>query len=128
MVRGFARAGQALFTELHVGEQVICSTSNFLSGRVAFGFKIGWHRDFAKMSPGILNVVEMIRQTPSSLGKLDFFDSGAGQRSFINELWVDRRSLSNSILVTTHTGRIVFGAVDIGRRLKRRLFTDEAST
>ncbi|MEK7761132.1 MAG: GNAT family N-acetyltransferase [Nitrospirota bacterium] len=126
MVRGFAGAGRALFAELRVGERVICSTSNFLSGRAAFAFKIGWHRDFAKMSPGTLNEVEMIRQAPSLLGKLDFFDSGAGQDSYINELWVDRRPLSHSILVTTGAGRIMLRAVDLGKRLKRRLLTDRA--
>jgi CelD/BcsL family acetyltransferase involved in cellulose biosynthesis len=122
MVRGFAGADRVLFAELRVGERVISSTSNFLSGRAAFAFKIGWHRDFAKMSPGTLNEVEMIRQAPSLLGKLDFFDSGSGQDSYINELWVDRRPLSNSILVTTSAGRVMLGAVDLGKRLKRRLF------
>jgi len=122
MVRGFAGAGRALFAELRVGERVICSTSNFISGRAAFAFKIGWHRDFAKMSPGTLNEVEMIRQAPSLLGKLDFFDSGASQDSYINDLWVDRRPVSSSFLVTTSTSRIMLGAIDLGKRLKRRLF------
>ncbi len=128
MVRGFAGAGRALFAELRVGERVISSTSNFLSGQAAFAFKIGWHRDFAKMSPGTLNEVEMIRHAPSLLGKLDFFDSGAGQDSYINELWVDRRPLSHSILVTTSVGRIMLRAVDLGKRLKRRLLTDKSTT
>jgi CelD/BcsL family acetyltransferase involved in cellulose biosynthesis len=127
MVRGFAGAGKALFFELRVGDRVISSTSNFLSGRAAFAFKIGWHRDFAKMSPGTLNEVEMIRQAPSLLGKLDFFDSGAGQNSYINELWVDRRPLSNSILVTTSVGRVMLRAVDLGKRLKRRLLADKSA-
>lgn len=127
MVRGFAGAGRALFSELRVGERVISSTSNFLSGRAAFAFKIGWHRDFAKMSPGTLNEVEMIRQAPSLLGKLDFFDSGASQGSYINELWVDRRPLSHSILVTTSAGRIMLRAVELGKRLKRRLLTDKST-
>ncbi len=128
MVRGFAGAGRALFAELRVGERVICSTSNFLSGRAAFAFKIGWHRDFAKMSPGTLNEVEMIRHAPSLLGKLDFFDSGASQNSYINELWVDRRPLSNSILVTTGAGRVMLRVVDLGKRLKRRLMSDKNVT
>jgi CelD/BcsL family acetyltransferase involved in cellulose biosynthesis len=127
MVRGFAGAGRALFAELRVGERVISSTSNFLSGRAAFAFKIGWHRDFAKMSPGTLNEVEMIRHAPSLLETLDFFDSGAGQDSYINELWVDRRPLSHSILVTTGAGRIMLRAVDLGKRLKRRLLTDKSA-
>ena len=127
MVRGFAGAGRALFAELRVGERVICSTSNFISGRAAFAFKIGWHRDFAKMSPGTLNEVEMIRQAPSLLAKLDFFDSGAGQDSYINELWVDRRPLSHSILVTTSAGRVMLRAVELGKRLKRRLLTDKST-
>ena len=101
MVSGFAGAGRALFAELRVGDRVISSTSNFLSGQAAFAFKIGWHRDFAKMSPGILNEVELIRQALSLLGKLEFFDSGSGLSSYIDELWVDRRPLSKSLFVTS---------------------------
>ena len=127
MVRGFAGTGKALFAELSVGERVICSTSNFISGQAAFAFKIGWHRDFAKMSPGTLNEVEMIRQAPSLLGKLDFFDSGAGQNSYINELWVDRRPLSKSLFVTSHARHIMHGAVALGKRLKHRLLTDKST-
>jgi len=122
MVRGFAGAGRALFAELRVGERVVSSTNNFISGRAGFAFKIGWHRDFAKMSPGILNEVELIRQAPSLLGKLDFFDSGASQGSYIDELWGDRRQLSNAILSTTSVGRTTLEALDLGRQLKRRLF------
>ena len=122
MVRGFAGADRVLFAELRVGERVICSTSNFLSGRAAFAFKIGWHRDFAKMSPGTLNEVELIRQAPYLLGKLEFIDSGAGLNSFIDELWVDRRPLSKSLFVTSRAGHVMLGAVALAKRLKRRLF------
>jgi CelD/BcsL family acetyltransferase involved in cellulose biosynthesis len=127
MVRGFAGAGRALFTELRVGERAISSTSNFLSGRAAFAFKIGWHRDFAKMSPNILNEVELIRQAPSLLGKLEFFDSGSGLSSYIDELWVDRRPLSKSLFVTSRAGHIMHGAVALGKRLKHRLLTDKST-
>jgi CelD/BcsL family acetyltransferase involved in cellulose biosynthesis len=127
MVRGFAGAGRALFSELRVGDRVISSTSNFLSGQAAFAFKIGWHRDFAKMSPGTLNEVEMIRQAPSLLGKLDFFDSGAAQGSYINELWVDRRPLSNSLFATSQAGHVMHSAVTLAKRLKRRLLTDKSA-
>jgi CelD/BcsL family acetyltransferase involved in cellulose biosynthesis len=125
MVRGFAGAGRALFFELRVGDRVISSTSNFLSGRAAFAFKIGWHRDFAKMSPGILNEAETIRHAPSLLGKLEFFDSGAGLNSYIDELWVDRLPLSKSLFVTSRTGHVMLGAVALAKRLKRRLMTEE---
>ncbi|NOT22640.1 MAG: GNAT family N-acetyltransferase [Nitrospiraceae bacterium] len=121
MVRGFAGAGRAIFTELRVGERVVSSTCNFVSGRACFAFKIGWHRDFAKMSPGILNEVELMRQAPSMSKDLDFFDSGASQGSYIDELWGERRQLSNAILVTTPAGRAMLGAIDLGRQVKRRL-------
>jgi CelD/BcsL family acetyltransferase involved in cellulose biosynthesis len=128
MVRGFAGAGRALFTELRVGERVVSSTSNFISGQTCFAFKIGWHRDFAKMSPGLLNEVEMIRQAPSLFGTFDFFDSGASQGSYIDELWANRRILSHSILITTSVGRAMLGALDLGRQLKHRLFGCRPST
>jgi CelD/BcsL family acetyltransferase involved in cellulose biosynthesis len=127
MVRGFAGAGRALFFELRVGDRVISSTSNFLSGRAAFAFKIGWHRDFAKMSPGILNEAESIRHAPSLLGKLEFFDSGAGLNSYIDELWVDRRPLSKSLFVTSRAGHVMLGAVALAKRLKRGLMTEETA-
>jgi len=128
MVRGFAGAGRALFCELRVGERVVSSTSNFISGRAGFAFKIGWHPDFAKMSPGILTEVELIRQAPSLLGQLDFVDSGAAQGSYLEELWGGRRPVSKAILATSSMGRATLGAIDIGRQLKRRLFGGTPST
>lgn len=123
VVNGFRSDGRALFTELSVGDEVIASTSNFVSGAAGFGFKVGWHPDYAKQSPGMLNEVEFVRQAPLLCQDLEYFDSGAGEGSFIEKLWAGRRSLTSGIYPTTALGRRATFAVQTLRRLKRWLKT-----
>lgn len=121
MVLGFARHGRAVFTELRVNDTVVASTSNFISGRAVFAFKLGWHRDYAKMSPGILNEIEFIRRAPTLFAGLEVMDSGASEGSFIEGLWNQRRTLSHSMLVTSALGQIATGGLETIRRIKRHL-------
>ncbi|MBE0602785.1 MAG: GNAT family N-acetyltransferase, partial [Deltaproteobacteria bacterium] len=117
----FREKGRLFFTELSVDGAVVASTSNFISGDAGFAFKIGWRPEFAKLSPGMLNEVECIRNAPERFGNLAFIDSGAEEGSFIDQLWTGRRGLSSGFFGTTPLGKNALSVVDRVRTLKRRL-------
>jgi CelD/BcsL family acetyltransferase involved in cellulose biosynthesis len=68
IVARFDHDGRALFTELRVGDRVIASTSNFVSGGAGFAFKVGWDAELRKLSPGVLNETELVSAAPTSRG------------------------------------------------------------
>lgn len=120
-VEGFRSEGRAWFTELRLNGTPISSTSNFVSGRAGFAFKIGWDPNYAKLSPGMLNEIELIRRAPDLFADLDYLDSGASEGSYIDEFWTGRRRLTTGLFPTTWLGRRALTLVEAGRRLKRRL-------
>jgi hypothetical protein len=121
MVERFKATGNLFFTELWLGDTVIASTSNLISGGAGFAFKIGWHPAYARMAPALLNEYEFIRRAPAVCGDLSYVDSGATEESFINKLWVGRRRLASGIFAITPLGRRLGRGVWLLRKLKRTL-------
>jgi len=119
MIGKFAARDRAVFTELSVNDTVVASTSNLISGKRGFAFKLGWHPDYQRMAPGLLNEVELIRNAPVVFKDLDFIDSGATEGSFLEELWSERRVLVSGAYAATPLARKVLQAIDAARRLKR---------
>jgi hypothetical protein len=125
----FAAAGRLFFTELLVGDEVVASTSNFLSGGAGFAFKVGWSARFARATPGLLNEVEFVRQAPDVCGHLAWIDSCASEGSFIETLWVGRRELVQGTFARTPLAWLAVGGA---RRLRaavdwwRRRFSSAA--
>lgn len=106
-MRSFGGDGRLFFTELLVDDDVIASTSNFLSGGIGFAFKVGWSPRYAKIGPGFFNEVEFVRHAPALCAGIPFIDSGAEPDSFIEELWPGRRRLVSGVLATTAIGSAV---------------------
>ncbi len=119
MVEAFRVNERLFFTELSLEDRVIASTVNMISGGAGFAFKIGWHADYSKLSPGMLNEVEFIRRAPALCGGLSYIDSGAEEGSFIDHLWCERRGLSSGIFATSSSGRRILRGVEYMRRIKR---------
>lgn len=119
MVEGFRVNERLFFTELSLDDCVIASAVNMISGGAGFAFKIGWHPDYSKLSPGVLNEVEFIRRAPALCGTVSYIDSGAEEGSFIEHLWSERRSLSSGIFATSSYGRRILRGVEYMRRIKR---------
>jgi hypothetical protein len=119
MMRRFRDAGRLFFTELSLNGNIIASTSNLISGMAGFAFKIGWHQDYAKMAPGLLNEVEFIRQAPALCGNLLYIDSGAVEGSFIDRMWVERRNLISGVFATTPLGRKTISGIKSVKKIKR---------
>jgi CelD/BcsL family acetyltransferase involved in cellulose biosynthesis len=125
VVAGFDGESRALFTELRVGERVIASTSNFVSGGAGFAFKVGWEAELRKFGPGVLNETELVRAAPEVCADLVWFDSGAQPDSFIDRLWPERRELGTLVVPLTRAGaaslRLVGGlrrVAEAARRLR----------
>jgi CelD/BcsL family acetyltransferase involved in cellulose biosynthesis len=120
-VTRFETEGRMVVTELTLDNRVIASTTNFVSGRAGFAFKIGWLPELAKVSPGVLNEMEMLRRLyeDDGLTDLDFWDSGASQGSFIDKLWPGRRPLVSMTLASTSLSRTVMGLLRGARTVRK---------
>ena len=119
MIGEFAARDRAVFTELLVDDTVVASTSNLISGKGGFAFKLGWHPDYQRMAPGLLNEVELIRNAPTLFEGLGFVDSGAVEGSFLEDLWSERRVVVSGTYAATPLARKLLQAIDTARRLKR---------
>lgn len=118
---GFASEGRALFTELRVGDRVVASTSNYVSGGMGFAFKVGWEQEMRKFGPGLVNEVEFMRVAARICPDLTAFDSGASADSFINKLWTERRELGTLVVPLSRRGRSALDLLDTARAALRRL-------
>ncbi len=119
MVQGFREGKRLFFTEMCLDDAVIASTSNLISGRTGFAFKVGYHPGYARMSPGVLNEVEFIQRAPDLCRSLSYIDSGALEGSYIDQLWAGRRALASGMFGTTPLGRTVLRGLGQMQRVKR---------
>jgi hypothetical protein len=127
MVLELANRNRAVFTEISIGDLVVASTSNFISGRAGFAFKLGWHPDYAKYSPGILSELELVRHAPELFSSLEYLDSGASEGSFMDELWSGRMPLAYIVIPTSRLGRFTLYAMGIIRKIKRAIASAHSS-
>ncbi len=123
MIHRFRERDQLFFTELSVGDHIIASNVNLISGGTGFAFKISHDPDFAQFAPGLLNEYEFIRRSPDLTRSLTYVDSGADEGSFIDRLWVGRRALVSGFLGTSLLGNGVLSQIGRLRRIKRRYFS-----
>ena len=119
MVAGFSKNNQVFFTELLVDGRSIASTANLLSANSGFAFKIGWDTAFAAASPGILNEIEFIKEAAELLPQIEYIDSGAGEGSFIEKIWVDNYLLVSGFFLTKSHYKILIYIFDFFRNIKR---------
>ena len=115
VVDGFARRGKSYFSQLLVNDQVVATSSNFVSGGVGFGFKIGWNPEFADCSPGVLHEHEYVRTAPTELRELTLVDATADAESFVNKIWPHRRTMVSGAFAT---GRVPAAALRAARLAK----------
>jgi hypothetical protein len=122
-VARFGAEGRALFVELLLDEQVIATTSNFISGRAGFAFKIGWQPELAHVSPGRQAELGQLHHLYSheALAGLEFWDSGATAGSYIENLWPGRRQLVTMGVGCSLVGTSALAAVHTARAIKREV-------
>jgi Acetyltransferase (GNAT) domain len=120
-VMGFAREGRALFTEVRLNGETIASTSNFVSGKAGFAFKVGWDEAYRKYSVGILNEAELVSHAPETCADLNAFDSGSAPDSYIESLWPGRRTLVTAFLPFSAAGQIAWRGMQSLRTARRAM-------
>jgi CelD/BcsL family acetyltransferase involved in cellulose biosynthesis len=119
VVARFSAEERAFFTELSIDGKVIAATSNFVSGRAGFAFKLGWNASYAKISPGILNEFEFVRRFPNEVcSDLHYLDSGAVAGSYMEQVWPGRAAV-HTWCCPLHLGKAVYAATTLGREIKR---------
>jgi CelD/BcsL family acetyltransferase involved in cellulose biosynthesis len=120
MAMAFLQHRRGFFTELLLGDQIIASTFNIISGNVGFAFKLSWDPTYAKMSPGIMNELELISRAPSLCGHLAYIDSCTGRNSFMEKIWPGRQRIASGAFATG-PARHLLSATDYLRSKKQQL-------
>lgn len=123
MIAGFNRVDRAFFTELSVNGRIISSTSELISGRMGFGFKLGWDPEFAKYSPGIVNIIQLMENGKDSIGDLDYVDSSAAPNSYIDKIWAGRRALMDGMFSLTSVGQAALASIQVVKKAKKAMFS-----
>jgi hypothetical protein len=123
MARGFNKNGRVFFTELLLDDKIISSTSNLISGKVGFGFKMGWDTEYAKYSPGIVNVIHLMEHGENLFKDIEFMDSSAAPDSYVNAVWSGRRDIVEGIFTFTNMGQLALTGVEVARKIKTALLS-----
>jgi len=119
MTRSFKSKGRIFFTELCLDGNVIASTCNLMLGEHGFAFKVGYDDSWQKFSPGIVNEMEFLRHLRTLSMPIVEIDSGAGEMSFINSYWPDRKQLVSGVLTITLPGKLSMKILGSIRKLKQ---------
>ena len=118
MAKGFNQAGRIFFTESHLDDVCISSTTNLISGRAGFGFKMGWDTQYAKYSPGIVNVTQIMEHGKEFLGDLEYIESSTTPEPYVSKIWPERRKLVEGMYTLSMLGQAVLAGVDTAKKLK----------
>jgi len=122
MAKGFNQAGRLFFTEIRLDGARISSTANLISGRAGFGFKMGWDPQYARYSPGIVNVTKIMEHGKELLGDLDYIDSSTTPESYIRKIWPGGRNLVEGMLSLSTLGKTVISSLSAAKKLKTTFF------
>jgi CelD/BcsL family acetyltransferase involved in cellulose biosynthesis len=117
----FEEAGAIVFAETLCDGKVIASSSNLLLGDTLSAFKIGWDPDFARSSPGRLNEMALLEQTPVRWPQLQRFDSLSREKSYLADLLPHRETMVSGALATSRLGQQAMSVVHPLRQLAFRI-------
>lgn len=123
MMDGFNKTGRAFFTELILNDKKISSTTNLISGKAGFAFKVGWDIEYAKYGPGIVNEIKILENSHEFISDLEYIDSSAAPDSYINGLWSGRRDICEGMFSLTPVGHAALASLGFARKLKSLLLS-----
>lgn len=118
MSAAFHGAGRLFLTEIRLNGNIIASTVNLISGRAGFGFKLGWDTRYAKHSPGIVNLVQMMEHAEEAFSDLEYIDSSSSPDSYVNKIWPARRTLTDGWLTLSPLGNAALTGVQLAQKFK----------
>jgi CelD/BcsL family acetyltransferase involved in cellulose biosynthesis len=99
MVDRFAAEGRVIFGELRVGERLVASTCNLVSGTVVFAFKLGWNPAYAKGNPGHWAEIELASDLAGERPDLTRLDSCSQQGSYVESVSTHLENMESTVYV-----------------------------
>ncbi|MCX7754168.1 MAG: GNAT family N-acetyltransferase [Anaerolineales bacterium] len=121
MSAAFHGAGRLFLTEIHLNGNIIASTVNLISGRAGFGFKLGWDTRYAKHSPGIVNLAQIMEHAEEAFSDLEYIDSSASPNSYVSKIWPARRNLADGWLTLSPLGNAALTSIQLAQKFKAAL-------
>jgi CelD/BcsL family acetyltransferase involved in cellulose biosynthesis len=118
LVRNFTRRQEVLFLELCLNGEPISSASVFLSGKSAFGFKIGWNPEYRAIGPGALSAVELARRLPEFGAGMELMDSCSKPGSWTEKYWPDSYPVVSGFIVPRGLGAAAVTGLKAAYELK----------
>ncbi len=125
MILNFARHDKVFFTELRLNDEAIASSVGLVYHKTAYGFKLAWDPQYAKSSPGILNLIEMIRSAPETLRDIDYLDSASVPGSFIESYFRDHIEIVSGTFVENNYLSLILAGIQQARLLKQKITTHQ---
>jgi hypothetical protein len=116
-----AQVDEVFFCELLAGELLVASTSNFIGGREAFAFKLGWEPSHARASPGLLVDAALARHAAQLLPEIDLLDGCAEPGAYLDRIWDARLEMRDGYLAWGRQQRAVLSGIETARRLRDSL-------
>lgn len=118
--RGFAR-GQLVMVGIDLDGRPIARYSVVRSGAGCFAFKTAYDEQLAKMGPGLLAELDMLRVLHAVPG-LQWADSYTSpDNTTLPRFWKDRRAVRRAGFGIDAWGRVALSGLALGRRAKREI-------
>jgi hypothetical protein len=114
--------GRLSLFSMRLNGQAIAMRSVFVSGRDGFAFKSAYDEAYAKYSPGLLLVIEHLRQLFGS-ARIDRLDTCTSPRHPLHDATATERRIIRRTLVSSGTrwGDFVISAMPVLRWVKKQL-------
>ncbi|MCB9519452.1 MAG: GNAT family N-acetyltransferase [Myxococcales bacterium] len=122
MLDNFGARRNSYVSQLAIGDRVIATSVNLVSGREGYGFKLGWDMQFAENSPGTTHEFEYILATREQYApRLDRIDATSDPGSFVDAIWPDRRAIASGAIASGRTAAAALLAMRKARALRKRM-------
>jgi CelD/BcsL family acetyltransferase involved in cellulose biosynthesis len=115
MVQQFSAERRMLFGELLVGDQVVASTCNLVSGSALFAFKLGWNPAFAKGNPGHWAELELAPALVRERPDVTRIDSCSTQGSYVESVSSDLERMESAVYVWSRRASVL---CEVRRRIR----------
>jgi len=112
--------GKLLIGALRLNDKIIAIQCGFLSGMGYFAFKSAFDENYARFSPGVLLLMEIIGSAHQKEGLL-WMDSCTTPENFIaNRLFAEKRGIGTVFIATRRSGAVLVSLMRLNRRIRER--------
>lgn len=115
------RRGDLIFWKLSLDGKPVAMLFAMLSGNRAWLGKIAYDERFARFSPGVLLILDATADLLARPGIKLVDSSAVPDHPMINHLWRDRLAMTDIMVATPGTSRILFKAITAGEHTRRKV-------